>query len=74
MEIIKMTISYHRISTILAKAKVNSKLEAYRLPIIKKMHSINSEAVYVAIDYYFNNDNYPLDISIDYEVNKLMYQ
>lgn len=67
-----MPVNYSTISTALAKAKVSESTEAFELDIIQEMMKGNEEAVFLAIDYYFNNDNYPEDYRIENEVQKFI--
>ena len=64
-------ITYHRISKILYKSKVNSPEEAFALSEIKELEKENSKAVQLAVDYYFNNENYDTYFDITQEVEKL---
>lgn len=66
-----MTITYNKISQILVKAKVDNVEQSYRLPQIKELDKINSKQVHLAIDWYFNNDNYDKYFDINKEVEKL---
>ncbi|MBL7789379.1 MAG: hypothetical protein JNL75_06040 [Chitinophagales bacterium] len=64
-------ITYNRISKILYKSKVNSPQEAFALSEIKELEKENPSAIKLAVDYYFNNDNYDTYYDINREVEKL---
>lgn len=64
-------ITYHSISKILYKSKVNSPEEAFALSEIKELEKENAKAVQLAVDYYFNNENYDTYFDITQEVEKL---
>lgn len=64
-------ITYHTISKILYKSKVNSSEEAFALSEIIELEKENQSAVKLAVDYYFHNDNYDTYFDINREVEKL---
>lgn len=64
-------ITYHTISKILYKSKVNTPDEAFALSEIKELEKVNPQAVQLAVDYYFNNENYDTYFNITQEVEKL---
>jgi uncharacterized protein HemY len=64
-------ITYHTISKILYKSIVNSPEEAIALSEIIELEKENPQAVKLAVDYYFNNDNYDTYFDITREVEKL---
>jgi uncharacterized protein HemY len=64
-------ITYQIISKILYKAKVNTVEEAFVLSEIIELEKVNPRAVKLAVDYYFNNDNYDTYYDINREVEKL---
>jgi hypothetical protein len=64
-------ITYHTISKILNKSKVNTSEEAFALSEITELEKENAQAVELAVDYYFNNDNYEIYFNITQEVEKL---
>jgi hypothetical protein len=64
-------ITYHTISKILYKAKVNTVEEAFTLSEIIELEKVNPHAVKLTVDYYFNNDNYDMYFDIHREVEKL---
>ncbi|MFN5848810.1 MAG: hypothetical protein ACK5UE_08835 [Chitinophagales bacterium] len=66
-----MMITYHTISKILYKAKVNTVEEALALSEIIELEKEDAQAVQLAVDYYFNNDKYDTYYDIHREVEKL---
>jgi uncharacterized protein HemY len=64
-------ITYHTISKILYKAKVNTVEEAFTLSEIIELEKVNPRAVKLAVDYYFNNNKYDTYYDIHREVEKL---
>lgn len=64
-------ITYHSISKILYKAKVNTVEEALALTEIIELEKENAQAIQLAVDYYFNSDNYDMYFDINREVEKL---
>jgi hypothetical protein len=64
-------ITYSTISKILYKAKVNTAEEAFTLSEIIELEKVNPRAVKLAVDYYFNSDNYDTYYDIHREVEKL---
>jgi hypothetical protein len=64
-------ITYHTISKILYKAKVNTVEEALALTEIIELENVNPQAVKLAVDYYFNNNKYDTYYDIHREVEKL---